>query len=444
LNALTRWLRLHHFTGGIVLPEQQRALRIGRIESLAPGRRLRIPIKCRAGDTTEAIVQPSQNIRAYDLIGQAADPPLGTHAPVAGTVTAVGRTPTADGHTRLAVEIAVAAEEKTLREEPRPAPERPSSPQEWAALCDRFGLLNNIDGRPLSDLFRRNSNRPIEHLVVRALGAEPVETASPAVLLEQGTTIIDTAETLANAIGAKRAWIAVSRHFDQGRNLLRRICRTSRVTPVALSPRYPQANASLLIQTITGLTVPVSDPPEEHGVCVVNTASLAALAEAVLYALPPISSVLTVTGDALARTGDYRIAAGTTAGEVLDRIGITRPTGLVVAGGPLSGRALPHPDVVMDSSTTCLTVLARRTARPHDALACFRCGWCVDACPVGLDPAALMNLTEQYAFDRAADLHPEACIECGICSYVCPAHLDLTRAVSDLKRLRPPETEDAA
>ena len=52
-----------------------------------------------------------------------------------------------------------------------------------------------------------------------------------------------------------------------------------------------------------------------------------------------------------------------------------------------------------------------------------------------------MNLTEQFAYDRAADLHPEACLECGICSYVCPAHLDLARAVGQLKQARPAAAE---
>jgi electron transport complex protein RnfC len=107
-----------------------------------------------------------------------------------------------------------------------------------------------------------------------------------------------------------------------------------------------------------------------------------------------------------------------------------------VSGGPLSGRALPHPDVVIDETTSCLTVLARRAARVHDAQACVRCGWCVEACPVGVDPSALMNLAEQFAVRRAAELSPETCIGCGVCSYVCPAHLDLTRAVLDLKRGR--------
>ena len=106
------------------------------------------------------------------------------------------------------------------------------------------------------------------------------------------------------------------------------------------------------------------------------------------------------------------------------------------AGGPLAGRSLPHPEVVIDQTTSCLTVMSRQVARRPPPQTCLRCGWCLDGCPVGLDPAALMNLAEQFAYDRAEALHPEACIECGICSYVCPAHLDLARAVRDLKQAR--------
>jgi electron transport complex protein RnfC len=429
-----RWLRSRHFSGGIVLPEQHQPLRVGRVEPFPAGRRLRVPLHCHDGDTIEPAVRPGQSVRALELLARSSAPPMSTYAPAAGVVTAIGRTPTSSGRVRLAVELAISGNQSAAFEEPRRPPAKPSDLNGWAGLCDTFSLVSTIDRRPLSSMFRAVSDRTVDHLIIRAMGAEPVETAAQAILLEQGTTIIEAAELLAEALGAGKFWIAVDKNFEQGRRLLARITRGTRLTPVILPARYPQADIHLLIASVCGRTVPVNQRPEDHGVCVVDTTTLAALANAAMYALPATTCTLTVTGDALARTGDYRIPAGVTVGEVLERMGTTKPTGIVVSGGPLSGRALPHPDVVIDETTSCLTVLARRTARAHDAQACVRCGWCVEACPVGIDPAALMNLAEQFAVERAAQLSPETCIGCGVCSYVCPAHLDLTRAVLDLKQ----------
>jgi electron transport complex protein RnfC len=175
----------------------------------------------------------------------------------------------------------------------------------------------------------------------------------------------------------------------------------------------------------------------------VDSGTVAALADAILYGLPPISSVVTVTGDAVARPADYRAPAGTTVGRLLEQADVVKPIGMVVAGGPLSGRALSHPDVVLDPVTSCLTLLSNEALRRRNPQACLRCGWCLDACPVGLDPAALMNLAERLAYDQIASQHPEVCLECGICSYVCPAQLDLARAARDLKRAHQAAVETA-
>ena len=425
----------------MVLPERRHRLRVPRIEPLPAGKRLRVPLLCSPGGTPEAVVHLGQSVNALDLLSRSGEPPLCTYAPASGTVTAVGRVPTTSGRVCLAVELALAGDQPAPAEQPCPPPPTPSSLPGWAAFCDRFGLINTIDGQPLSGAFRQAAHRPIDHLIIRALGSEPLETAAPALLLEQGTTVIETAERLADALGAPRTWLALTRHFPQGQRLLARIARHSSVSPIALPDRYPQANVHLLTRSICGRVVPVGESPERHGVCVVGVAALATLAQATLYALPRTTCVLTVTGDAVTRPADYRLPVGMTVGELLERVGTTKPTGPVIAGGPLSGRSLPHPDVVIDGGTSCLTVLSRRRGRRPGPQACLRCGRCLDACPTGLNPAALMNLTEQFAYDRAADLHPEACLECGICSYVCPAHLDLARAVGQLKQARPAAAE---
>ena len=58
---------------------------------------------------------------------------------------------------------------------------------------------------------------------------------------------------------------------------------------------------------------------------------------------------------------------------------------------------------------------------------CIRCGTCLDACPVFLNPQLLGQLALN---DREADMeeaHVWDCMLCGCCSYVCPSNIPLSQ-----------------
>lgn len=426
------------FSGGIVLPAQLRSRRVGRIESIDAGRRLRVPILC-LDETDEIpsaqlVVGVGQTVRALELLGRSADGSFLTHAPAGGRVRAVGSFPTTSGSQRTCIEIDVLQETGALPGSPFRPPPPPASAEDWARLCDEFGLINFLSARPLSFSIRQARRRPIDHLIVRAMGAEPAENAAPAVLLEQGTLLIEAIERLGEALGAAHMSIAVSRRFRQGRRLLAHNTPGTRVRPVIMPDKYPQSAVPLLIQSVCGRVVPVGEIPEKHGVCVVDACTVAAFAQAIGCSLPLTHAVVTVTGDIVEAPRDYRIPAGMSVRELIARIEPARMPEVIVAGGPLTGRPIADPRTIIDFSTTCLTLLSAEAAPQRNPRACIRCGWCLDDCPVGLDPAALANLAEHSALDRAARLHPQACLECGICSYVCPSHIDLVGDIVRLKR----------
>ena len=54
-------------------------------------------------------------------------------------------------------------------------------------------------------------------------------------------------------------------------------------------------------------------------------------------------------------------------------------------------------------------------------LACVRCGACVDACPMGLEPYLLSTYGRLRMWDDARDADVADCIECGSCSWTCPS-----------------------
>ena len=53
---------------------------------------------------------------------------------------------------------------------------------------------------------------------------------------------------------------------------------------------------------------------------------------------------------------------------------------------------------------------------------CIRCGKCVQACPMGLEPYLLSRLQELEMWDELEKHDIMDCIDCGCCVFTCPAH----------------------
>ena len=102
----------------------------------------------------------------------------------------------------------------------------------------------------------------------------------------------------------------------------------------------------------------------------------------------------------------------------------------VILGGPMMGMAVAGLDVVVTKGVSGVVVyppsqqdLDEKTVHP-----CIRCGACLEACPIHLNPAMLGQLAGMRRYDEmAADFHLNDCFECGCCAYVCPSSIPLTQ-----------------
>ena len=52
---------------------------------------------------------------------------------------------------------------------------------------------------------------------------------------------------------------------------------------------------------------------------------------------------------------------------------------------------------------------------------CLRCGKCVSACPMGLQPYMLHALSDLKRYEDCEHYGIMNCIECGCCSFSCPS-----------------------
>ncbi|MEG1611721.1 MAG: 4Fe-4S dicluster domain-containing protein, partial [Alistipes sp.] len=60
--------------------------------------------------------------------------------------------------------------------------------------------------------------------------------------------------------------------------------------------------------------------------------------------------------------------------------------GKVINGGPMMGRAMVNLDASVTKGCSGITIMSGADAERHTATACIKCGKCVAACPMGLEP----------------------------------------------------------
>jgi len=100
----------------------------------------------------------------------------------------------------------------------------------------------------------------------------------------------------------------------------------------------------------------------------------------------------------------------------------------LILGGPMMGVTLPDPQVPVTKTTNCLiAATVEDFPEPPPEMACIRCGYCADVCPVRLLPQQLLWFARSGELEKAEAHDLEDCIECGACAYVCPSHIPLVQ-----------------
>ena len=97
----------------------------------------------------------------------------------------------------------------------------------------------------------------------------------------------------------------------------------------------------------------------------------------------------------------------------------------------MMGPAVSSLDIPITKGVTGVIAFTSRESGasiPQKQYPCIRCAYCVDACPIFLNPSQLGLLAEAKQYQRmAGEFHLMDCFECGCCAYVCPSHIPLVQ-----------------
>jgi len=453
-------MRRKAFKGGVHPPENKHFTEFCPIEPVPLPQQIVLPLVQHIGAPCQPIVQKKEKVEYAQCVGKAdAYVSAAIHSPVYGIVKDIALA----SHPVIGRTMAVYLEPLPANNPPRqPTAGQFSSafepadysPEQICMAIQEAGLVGmGGAGFPTRVKIEPNPAMPKHTLIINGCECEPYITCDYRVMIEWTWQVLAGVRLAARASGCRTIRIGIednkptaAKAFEEA---ISQSCPDEDIQVVVVKTKYPQGGERQLIKSVLGEQVPTGGIPPQIGICVLNVATCAAIAEAVVFKQPLTHRVVTVTGRAIARPGNYYVPIGMSVKDLIDHCGgLTEQAAKVVLGGPMMGFAIADLSTPLTKTTGALTILTREdVAEPKYALqqtACIRCGRCLMACPEGLNPTRIAHAVKHFRMEQAEQYYLSACMECGCCSYVCPAHIELAGYIKTGKLLKAREKKRLA
>lgn len=260
-------------------------------------------------------------------------------------------------------------------------------------------------------------------------------TCDHRLMLENPVRVVDGLRAAMRAINVKEGIIAIEDNKPDAIEAMRKACQGREGVRVqVLKTKYPQGGEKQLIEAVTGRQVPSGGLPIQAGVIVMNVATCAAVADAVIDGKPLVERIVTVTG-AVRQPANLRLRIGTITEDIIGECGgFSGDVGKVIFGGAMTGMCAPNTSIPIAKATGGILVLDKQDAASVEEGPCLRCGKCVEVCPIGLHPLKIKIAADADRIDECKRLHVLDCTLCGSCSFICPAHRWLTASFKVAKQ----------
>lgn len=393
-----------------------------------------LPLSQHFGGPSEPLVHPGQEVVRGEPIAKASgfmSVPL--HAPATGKIKSIELMPTAKGPRTPAIILSVyPGDDQEVRWYQDRDVEQ-MTPQEIIQAVQDTGLVG-LGGAAFPTHVKLSP--PKEHSVhtvlINGCECEPFLTTDHRVMLEQTEDLIRGTQILMKALGADKAIIGTEDNkLDAVEAIRAKLPPDGSITAEAVQTKYPQGAEKMLAKALTGLEIPSGNYPSSVGLAVFNVASTAELGALLPRSMGVIERVVTITGPGIEKRGNYVVPLGTSLRFILDQLGFNGTAQHLIMGGPMMGGTVSSLDVPITKGCGGILVLTEKDTHgeiDQAAYPCINCGYCVDACPMHLNPAQLGKMAYKHRYEEmASDFHLNDCFECGCCSYVCPASIPLVQ-----------------
>ena len=392
-----------------------------------------LPMVQHIGAPSRIIVSEGQEVTRGQLLAEAngyMSVPM--HSPVSGKIRRIANVPSVSGKMVPGIYIETFPFSTQEVMNGTPLPLDTASSEDILQAIQNAGIVG-LGGAafPTHVKLKVPEGKKCKTLIINGIECEPYLTTDHRVMLEQADDIIVGIDYLKKATGAEHVIIGIEANKQDAAEYLHQfIEKRQKDILVQLVPvKYPQGAEKMLITSLLGLEVPSGGLPIDVGVLVVNVATTAEIGRLLPLGRGIQERVITITGPGVKNKGNYLIPIGTPLRYVLEHVGTEGDISEVYMGGPMMGVAVSNMDISIVKGTSGILVFtSRQVKRPDKIYPCIKCGACVDACPLFLNPSKLGILAKVEEYEMMAEeFNLLDCFECGSCSYVCPSNIPLVQ-----------------
>ena len=391
-----------------------------------------LPVSQHIGAPSVVIVREGQEVVRGQMLAKAnglMSVPL--HAPISGKIRKIDLAPSISGKMGMAIYIESFPSSSQEVIEGTAIDLQKSTPSEILAGIQDAGIVG-LGGAAFPTHVKLSipEGKSCKYLIINGVECEPYLTTDHRVMLEQYQDLFTGIRYLIKATNAENIFIGIEANKKDAFDLLKqKMPHDLKVTLVLLPVKYPQGAEKMLITAITGLEVPSGKLPIEVGAVVINVATTAEIGRLLPHGRGIQERVVTITGPAIGKKGNYLIPIGTPLRYVLEQVDADSDLREVFMGGPMMGTAVSNLDISITKGTSGIVAFSpKESLQNRPEFACIRCGACLDACPIFLNPSQLGILAKNESYDTmVSDHNLMDCFECGSCSYVCPSNIPLVQ-----------------
>lgn len=414
------------FKGGIHPPYHKEDSRYLAIEELPGSKEMIFHMSQHIGAPASPVVNVGDKVCVGQLIGSAQGfVSANVHSSVSGTVTAIKPMPHTNGTESMAIVV-----ENDFNYEvdksiaPCKEPDKLSA-QEIIEIVRNAGIVGM--GGATFPTFIKLSPPPeknVDMVIVNGAECEPYITSDHRVLLEQTENVLNGLKFAMKALNVNKGYVAVEDNKEDAIEALKVAAKAfENIEIVPLETKYPQGSEKHIIKAVTGREVPSGKLPADVGVVVLNVDTVNSINRAVTQGMPLTTRVVTIGGDAVSTCRNYRVYIGTPVKDLLEAAGgFKEEPAKIILGGPMMGTAVSNTDMPVIKGTGAVLSFTKYAIKETADSKCMRCGKCVEACPMHLQPLMLRVYGQKGDLEQMEKLGVMDCIECGVCSYLCPGH----------------------
>lgn len=432
---------MHTIAGeGIHPVDEKRLTAYIPIEEIKPPAKVVIPLSQHIGAPCEPLVKIGDIVKKYQKVGEPKGFVSGpVHSSISGKVIAIGRFPHPSGNQSNSIVIESDGKDESVDGLKEHKDYLNLDPKEFRDIILNAGIVGMGGATfPTHVKLSPPKGKKINTVILNGAECEPYLTADDRLMVEMPYEVVEGMKILMHIMEVKEGYIGIEDDKPGAIDAIGKAASGTAIRVISLKKKYPQGAEKQLIKSILGKEVPSGGLPMDIGVVVQNVGTAVAVYNAVRYGIPLIERIVTITGHAIKKPGNFKIRIGTLLEHVITECGgfidgfIGNP-GKIIFGGPLMGIAQYSLHVPILKGTSGILIVPKEEVLLEDFRACIRCGRCVAACPIRLLPNMYSIIAEVGKPKEAEKFYILDCIECGCCTYVCPSRRPIVHQIRYIK-----------